>query len=92
MLTKQFLVELREKHHIENSVFLVDGAPWLKAALFEFGLRFRHVTHGNRNAIERLFKELKRRTKQFANHFGHATPDSAETWHRTFAFAWNQLI
>jgi transposase-like protein len=27
MLTKQFVEELREKHHFENSVFLVDGAP-----------------------------------------------------------------
>jgi putative transposase len=92
VLTKQFLEELREKHRVETAVFLVDGAPWLKAALFELGLRFQHVTHGNRNAVERLFKELKRRTEQFANHFRHATADSAETWLQTFAFAWNQLI
>lgn len=92
VLTKQFVEELREKHHVENAVFLVDGASWLKAALFELELRFQHVTHGNRNPVERLFKELKRRTEQFANHFRHATADSAETWLQTFAFAWNQLI
>jgi putative transposase len=69
VLTKQFVEELREKHRVEAAVFPVDGAPWLKAALFELGLRFRHVTHGNRNAVERVFKELKRRTEQFAYHF-----------------------
>lgn len=46
----------------------------------------------NRNAIERVFKELKRRTKQFANHFKHAEAETAENWLQTFAFTWNQLI
>ena len=35
VLTKQFLTELREKHDVADSLFLVDSAPWLKAALFE---------------------------------------------------------
>ncbi|WP_135807068.1 IS6 family transposase [Halorussus marinus] len=92
VVTKQFLTELQEKHRVADAVFLVDGAPWLQAALFEQNLRFQHVTHGNRNSVERVFKELKRRTKQFANHFRHATHRSAENWLQTFAFAWNQLI
>jgi len=92
VLTKQFLQELQEKHDVADAVFLVDGAPWLQAALFEENLRFQHVTHGNRNAVERIFKEVKRRTKQFANHFRNASAESAETWLQTFAFAWNQLI
>jgi len=92
VLTKQFLQELREKHSVEDSLFLVDSAPWLQAALFELSLRFQHVTYGNRNAVERLFKELKRRTDQFATHFCHATADSAETWLQTFTYTWNQLI
>jgi len=92
VLTKQFLQELQEKHDVADSAFLVDGAPWLQAALFEENLRFQHVTHGNRNAVERVFKEVKRRTEQFANHFRHATAESAENWLQTFAFAWNQLI
>jgi transposase-like protein len=92
VLTKQFLQELAEKHDVADAMFLVDGAPWLQAALFELSLRFQHVTHGNRNAVERLFKELKRRTEQFATHFRHATADSAETWLQTFAYLWNQLI
>ena len=84
VVTKQFLTELQEN--------LVDGAPWLQAALFEENLRFQHVTHGDRNSVERVFKELKRRTKQFANHFRNATHCSAENWLQTLAFAWNQLI
>ncbi|WP_433634822.1 IS6 family transposase [Halomicrococcus sp. NG-SE-24] len=88
MLTKQFLQELQEKHCVGDAVFLVDSAPWLHAALFEENLRFQHVTHGNRNSVERVFKELKRR----ANHFRHATHRSAENWLQTLAFAWNQLI
>jgi transposase-like protein len=92
VLTKQFLHELTEKHDVASSLFLVDSAPWLKAALFELNLRFQTVIHGNRNAVERLFKELKRRTDCFATHFRHATAESAETWLQTFAYIWNQLI
>jgi len=80
VISKQFLSELAEKHHVADSLFLVDGAPWLQTALHQLELRFQHVTHGNRNAVERLFKELKRRTEQFATHFRHATAETAETW------------
>jgi transposase-like protein len=60
VLTKQFLQELREKYNLADILFLVDDASWLQAALFELSLRFQHATHGNRNAVERLFKEIKR--------------------------------
>jgi transposase-like protein len=63
---------------LSDAVFLVDGAPWLQAALFEENLRFQHVTHGNWNSVERIFKEVKRRTNQFANHFRNATHRTAE--------------
>jgi len=46
VLTKQFLQELTEKHHVADSLFLVDGAPWLQAVLHQLRLRFQHVTHG----------------------------------------------
>lgn len=52
-----FLGELKEKHNVADAVFLVDGAQWLKEALRRHGLQFHHVTHGNRNAIERLYKK-----------------------------------
>ncbi len=33
VISKQFFAELAEKHHVADSLFLVDGAPWLQAAL-----------------------------------------------------------
>lgn len=51
MLTKQFVEELREKRHIETSLFLVDFVPWLKAALFELELRFGHVLECRRTRV-----------------------------------------
>lgn len=80
-----FLAELREKHLVEDTLFLVDGAPWLQAACFHHGLRFQHETYGNRNSGERMFKELKRRTEAFANYFRHSRPETAETWLQAFA-------
>jgi putative transposase len=91
-LSEIFLKELQEKHDVSDAVFLVDGAPWLQTALRRHGLRFQHETHGNRNAIERLYKEIKRRTDQFANHFRHVEPATAETWLQAQAFCQNQLI
>ncbi|WP_042661832.1 IS6 family transposase [Haloferax sp. ATB1] len=91
-LTQSFLADLCEKHDVEDAVFLVDRGPWLHAALHRLGLTFRHETHGRRNAVERVFREVKRRTRQFSNCFSHAAATTAETWLQTFAFAWNQLI
>ena len=64
-LTKMFLRELTEKHAIDDAEFFVDGAPWLHAGLFELGMHFRHETFGERNPVERVFQEIKRRTNQF---------------------------
>ena len=61
-LTEQFLRELCEKHDVSDAVFLVDHAKHLAAALRQSGLRFQPVRHGNRNAVEYIFKEIKRRT------------------------------
>jgi putative transposase len=84
-LTEIFLRELREKHDIETAVFLVDGAKHLQTALHRAGLRFQHERHGNRNAVERIFRELKRRTSSFSNCFSHVEPETAESWLQTFA-------
>jgi len=90
--SEMFLEELLEKHDLEETLFLVDGAPWLHGALHRYGCDFRHETYGRRNAVERVFKEVKRRTYRFANHFRHASTESAESWLQTLAFVWNQLI
>lgn len=79
-LTEIFLRELREKHDVDSAVFLVDGAQHLHTALTRAGLRFQTEYYGNRNAIERIFRELKRRTSPFSNCFSHVEPETAETW------------
>ncbi|MCD2203658.1 IS6 family transposase [Halobacterium sp. KA-6] len=91
-LTEMFLREPREKHHVEEATFLVDGVPWLQPALHRHGLRFRHETHGERNAAERVCKKLKRRTNQFGNHFRRTQPATVETWLQTTAFIQNHSI
>ncbi|OYR84552.1 hypothetical protein DJ84_05290, partial [Halorubrum ezzemoulense] len=44
---------------IDDAIFLVDGALWLHAPCHRHRLRLQHVTHGNRNAVERMFSEVK---------------------------------
>ncbi len=84
-LTEIFLRELRQKHDVETAVFLVDGAQHLQTALQRTGLRFQMCRHGNRNAVERIFRELKRRTSSFSNCFSHVKPETAENWLQSFA-------
>ncbi|QCS45078.1 IS6 family transposase [Natrinema versiforme] len=79
-LTERFLQELTEKHALDDTVFLVDGATHLQTALRRSGLRFRYEKHENRNASERVFREIKRRTSSFSNCFSHAKPSTAESW------------
>jgi putative transposase len=86
-LTEIFLRELRQKHNVESAVFLVDGAQHLQTALARASLRFQTDQNGNRNAIERIFRELKRRTSLFSNCFSHIQPETAENWLQGFV-AW----
>jgi transposase-like protein len=55
-LTEMFLAELREKHLVDDVIFLVNGVPWLQAACHRYSLRFQHVTYENRSAVERVLK------------------------------------
>ncbi|MFC6765187.1 IS6 family transposase [Natrinema soli] len=87
-LTERFLYELTEKHNLD-AVFLVDGAKHLQIALRRSGLRFRYEKHGNRNAVERVFREIKRRTSSFSNCFSHAQPSTAGSWLQAFAVWYN---
>ena len=48
-------------------VVLVDGGPWYPWALERYGLRWLHITFGERNAIERFYRTFKERTKRFYN-------------------------
>jgi len=84
-LTQIFLRELRDKHDVETTEFLADSAKHLQTALQRAGLRFQMCRAGNRNAVERIFREVKRRTSSFSNCFSHVKPETAESWLQTFA-------
>ncbi|TKX81264.1 IS6 family transposase [Halorubrum sp. SD626R] len=92
VIADQFFAELREKHDIDDAIFLVNGAVPLHRACEKHGLDFRYERHGNRNSVERVFREVKRRTICFSNFFSNAKAETADEWLRSFAFAWNQLI
>jgi len=97
--TEMFLRELAEKHDVDDTLFLVDGAQHLQTALRRVGLRFRMAKHGNRNSVERIeiedfsarkssicervFREF--RTQAFSNNFSNAQPETAESWLLDFA-------
>jgi transposase-like protein len=92
VLAQSFLTELSEKHDVSDAVFLIDGLHSLQDACHRHGFDFRYEKHGNRNAVERVFREIKRRTLCFSNCFSNADAETADDWIRSFSFAWNQLI
>jgi transposase-like protein len=48
-------------------VIVEDRGPWYRWALERLGITYFHETFGNRNRIERWFREMKNRTKKFYN-------------------------
>jgi len=92
VLAQAFFTELHEKYDVEDAVVLIDGSHSLKDACRRHSLDFRYEKHGNRNSVERVFREIKRRTTSFSNCFSNAEAKTADEWLRSFAFAWNQLI
>jgi putative transposase len=79
-LTVLFLRELLGKQSLCDATILVDNAHHLTAALSGLGLRFQTSGHGNRNTVERVFREVKQCSFSFANTFGNVEPTTAETW------------
>ena len=47
---------------MSDAVFLVDGSHSLQDGCHRHGFDFRYEKHGNRNAVERVFRDIKRRT------------------------------
>ena len=92
VIADQFFAELREKHDVDDAIFLVDGAVPLQRACGKHGLDLRYEPHGSHNSVERVFCEVKRKTTSFSNCFSNAEAEIANEWLRSFAFAWNQLI
>jgi len=74
-------------------LILVDKGPWYPEALTSLGLKWRHVTFGMRNRIERWFGILKARTKHFYNNFpNNSTIQSPKTFTETFIAWYNTLL
>ena len=87
--TRWFLTELHRRYQLDNVEFLVDDADYLVNVLEEDGYRFQMISHGNRNAIERVFWEIERRTSSFATSFSHIDPPTAESWLQALAVRHN---
>ena len=92
LIAHSFFAELREKHDVNDAVFLIDGSHSPKDACRRHSLDFKYERHENRNSVERVIREVKRRTTSFSNCFSKAEADTADEWLRSFAFVWNQLI
>ncbi|SMP18299.1 IS6 family transposase [Halobellus salinus] len=92
VIAHRFFAELREKHDVDGAMLLIDGSHSLKNACRRHSLDFRYERYGNRNSVERIFREIKRRTTSSSNCFSNAEADTADDWLRSSAFAWNQLI
>ena len=88
-LTVLFLRALQQIMPVTQATILADDAHHLKAALLRLGLRFQMRRHGNRTAVQCVFREVKRRTSSFSNTFSHAQPTTVERWLQAFAVWWN---
>ncbi len=62
VIAHTFFADPREKHAVDDAVFLIDGSHSLKDACRRHSLDFRYERYGNRNSVERVFRDIKRRT------------------------------
>jgi putative transposase len=72
-------------------VVLVDGGPWYPWPLERYGLPWLHVTFGYRNAIERLFRTLKERTRRFYNNLTSDRLENLQSFMDVFMLWYNRL-
>jgi len=70
---------------------LVDGGPWYPWPLDRMGSRWLHVTFGYRNAMERLFRTLKERTRRFYNNLTSDRLENLQGFMETFMLWYNHL-
>jgi putative transposase len=76
---------------VGTPVVLVDGGPWYPWALKRYGLKWLHITFGERNAIERFFRTLKERTRRFYNNLPSDRLDNLESFLSLFMTWYNHL-
>jgi putative transposase len=72
-------------------VVLVDGGPWYRWPLDSMGIRWLHVTFGERNAIERFFRTLKERTRRFYNNLMTKRLEDLQSFMDVFMLWYNHL-
>ena len=58
-LADRVFADLRDKYDIDDATVLVDGSAPLQRACGKHDLYFRYEQHGNRNSVERVFREVK---------------------------------
>jgi transposase-like protein len=80
-----FLDELHEQCWLRDVTILVDGADYLVKVFSDDGYDYEYAPHGNRNAVERVFREVERRTSSFSNSFSNVELATAESWIEPFA-------
>ncbi|MEM2216338.1 MAG: DDE-type integrase/transposase/recombinase, partial [Nitrososphaerota archaeon] len=73
-------------------VIVVDRGPWYQWALKRLGIEYIHETFGERNRIERWFRELKDRTKRFYNNINSKTIKRLEEIAAAIALIHNIII
>ncbi len=56
MIAQQFLTEIGEKHDVSEAVYLIDAAQPLQVACHRASYDFKYEKHGDRNAVERVFR------------------------------------
>ena len=72
-------------------VVLVDGGPWYPWALDATGVRWLHITFGERNAIERFFRTMKERTRRFYNNLPSDSLPNLQAFVNVFMLWYNHL-
>jgi putative transposase len=72
-------------------VVLVDGGPWYPWALDAMGVRWLHITFGERNAIERFFRTMKERTRRFYNNLPSDSLPNLQAFVSVFMLWYNHL-
>jgi len=84
-------VFLKELKYCENKLeIVVDRGFWYLWALKRLGLRYRHETFGERNAVEGFFPRFKERTKRFWNMFlFRSSFDYVQSWIESFMAFYN---
>jgi transposase-like protein len=63
---------------VGKPVIVVDRGPWYRWALDRLGITYFHEAFGERNRIERWFREMKDRTKRFYNNINSKKLKSIE--------------